>query len=69
MNRLKQGDELALDYIYKVYSEQLFISAYNMLKNKELCEDIIQDVFISIWNKREKIQIKTPLTFRMEQYL
>jgi len=61
MDRLKKGDELALNYIYNVYSEQLFISAYNMLKNKELCEDIIQDVFISIWNKREKIQIKTTL--------
>ena len=32
-----------------------------MLKNKELCEDIIQDVFFNIWKKREKINIKTSL--------
>lgn len=58
---LKRGDDKSLSLIYEKYSETLYISAYNMLKNKEACEDIIQEVFISIWNKRKNLKINTSL--------
>ena len=32
-----------------------------MLKNKEVCEDIIQEVFVNIWNKRGNLDVKTSL--------
>ena len=61
IERLKNGDKKALTELYNAYWKPLYISSYNLLKNKELCEEIIQDIFIDLWNNREKIQIKVSL--------
>ena len=59
--RLKEGDKRALTILYNNYWKPLYISSFNLLKDKEVCEEIIQDVFIEIWNKRSDIQIKVSL--------
>ncbi len=61
IERLRQGDENALKLIYDLYWEPLFIYAFNLLKKREVSEDIIQEVFIKIWEKRNSLQIKTTL--------
>ncbi|WP_411273010.1 RNA polymerase sigma-70 factor [Daejeonella sp.] len=61
MVRLREGDDLALKLIYKKYWTQLYTSAYNILHDQHACEDIIQDLFINLWNKREQIEIKASL--------
>ncbi len=61
MDRLRAGDDLALKVIYKKYWSQLYTSAFNMLQDQQACEDIIQDLFINLWNKREQIEIKASL--------
>lgn len=58
IKRLKKGEKKALTELYDSYWKSLFISSYNLLKDKELCEEIIQDVFIDFWKNREKLQIK-----------
>jgi len=61
IDRLKSGDESALTAIYKKYWQQLFLSAYNVLKDKQACEDVIQELFIKIWNNRDNIEIAVSL--------
>jgi RNA polymerase sigma-70 factor (ECF subfamily) len=61
LSSLSKGNENALKFIYQRYWERLFISAYNFLHDKEACEDIIQEVFISLWEKRETVTITTSL--------
>lgn len=61
MDRLRSGDENSLKLIYKKYWNQLFSSAYNILQDKQACEDIIQEIFINLWNKREIIEIRVSL--------
>lgn len=61
MDRLRESDDLALKLIYKKYWNKLYVSAYNMLQDQQACEDIIQDIFINLWNKREVIEIKVSL--------
>lgn len=61
MDRLRAGDEVALKLIYKKYWNQLYSSAYNLLHDQPACEDIIQDLFINLWNKREQIEIRATL--------
>lgn len=61
IQRLKKGDKKVLTELYDSYWKSLFISSYNLLKEKELCEEIIQDVFIDFWNNKEKLQIKISL--------
>lgn len=55
---LYNGQEDAFESIYKLYWPQVFSASYSRLKNKEDAENITQDVFISLWEQREKALIK-----------
>jgi len=57
VTRLREGDESALTELYNTYWRALYISSYNLLKDKELCEDIIQDIFLGIWKNRKSLNI------------
>jgi len=61
LEKLSRGDETALAAIYKQYWEIMYLAAFNLVKKKEVCEDIVQEIFVSIWNNRENIKINTSL--------
>ncbi len=48
---------LAFEEIYNRYSKNMFFYALNILNKKEVCEDIIQNVFIDFWSKRKDTKI------------
>lgn len=58
----REGDRLAFAEIFERYNDVLFSHAYNKLRNKEEARDIVQDVFVRFWNKREQIELKTNLS-------
>ena len=50
-------DKTSFDQIYKQYWSKLYIYAFNVLQEKEICEDILQEIFIDLWAKRDNVQI------------
>lgn len=56
LHHLIEGDQKSLTSIFNLYAWQLFISAYNILRDKEVCQSIIQDIFLELWKKRESLQ-------------
>ncbi|MGX1928811.1 RNA polymerase sigma-70 factor [Flagellimonas sp. 2504JD4-2] len=59
LGRLKANDERALTKLYDRYWDSAFLAAYNVLGDKKLCEDVVQELFLDIWNRRQEIRIKT----------
>ncbi len=53
--RLAQGDEAAFKTLYDYYSPRLFQFAYAIIHSRETAEEIVADVFLQIWHKRERI--------------
>lgn len=53
--RLKNGDMLAFDQVYRLYSHKLFSFVFKILKNEDEADDIVQEVFVKIWESREKL--------------
>lgn len=53
--RLNKGDKLAFEAIYKKYYEPLFLLGRRYLKDPQLAEDAVQDVFSKLWLKRSDI--------------
>jgi RNA polymerase sigma-70 factor (ECF subfamily) len=53
--RLQKGDEEAFTSLFYQYKDKLFAYIYSFTKSTETAEDIIQDVFMKIWNNREKL--------------
>lgn len=52
---LKQGDEKALEVIVLRYWEPMYKMAAHTLDDLFVCEDIVQDIFIKIWNNRQRL--------------
>ena len=49
--RCALGDRAAFADLYHATSAKLFAVLLRMLKNEELAEDALQDVFINVWHK------------------
>ncbi|MBD0777565.1 RNA polymerase sigma-70 factor [Maribacter sp. ANRC-HE7] len=63
-------DVSAFEEIYERYSKSMFLFAMNIFKKKEVCEDIVQNVFIDFWTKRKKAKVKQlkPYLFQAVKY-
>lgn len=57
LQQIKIDDKVSLEKIYKQYWSKLYIYAFNVLREREICEDIIQEIFVDLWIKRNDIQI------------
>jgi RNA polymerase sigma-70 factor (family 1) len=52
---LRTSDQNAFEAIYRKYGSILYGFAYKSISTKEDCEEIIQDVFESLWKRRESL--------------
>ena len=59
---LKNGDQIAYTAIFERYTEVLLRHAYRLLHNRHEANDVIQDVFLTLWQKRESMEFKTSLS-------
>lgn len=48
--QLQAGNEKAFERIYQLYSESIFGIIYTITRDKSVSEEILQDVFLKIWN-------------------
>ena len=58
---LKQGDRLAFTQIYDRYKYLLYTHTLKRLRSEEEAEDLIHDLFATLWNKRETFELKSHL--------
>lgn len=54
---LKKGDIAAFDAIYNQYCHKLHQFVFMYLKQEEDAEEVVQEVFIKIWESREKVDV------------
>lgn len=57
LDLLTKSDEPAFTEIYNYFWQKLFAIAYNRLKEIQAAEDIVHDVFASLWANRSKNEI------------
>lgn len=49
---IRGGDKLAFEYMYKSNVQFLFNFAKKNISSREDCEEMIQDVFLSLWERQ-----------------
>ncbi|WP_257669896.1 RNA polymerase sigma-70 factor [Parapedobacter tibetensis] len=62
MSLLNKGDHDAFTEIYDRYAELLYRHAHKVLGDTEACNDVVQDVFLMIWNRRNSLEITDSLS-------
>ena len=63
-DRIRLGDQRALETLFSVYFPRLNDFARNVVKDNVVSQDIVQDVFVKIWEKRSEVE-----TINIEAYL
>ncbi|UZR99485.1 RNA polymerase sigma-70 factor [Chondrinema litorale] len=59
--RIKEGDFAALEKLYQNNWIRLVNFSFGMLKSKEDAEEAVQDIFIRVWENREKLNPELPI--------
>lgn len=58
---LKQSNEKALSELYMRYWDKLLVVAANHLDSPQEAEEVLQDIFFSLWQRRETLELKYSL--------
>lgn len=52
----KRGEEQGFNYFFHLYYKPLVHFAFTIVNSKEAAEDIVEDSFVKLWEKRETIE-------------
>jgi len=52
---LKEGNHGSFKRLFEVYSKSLHQFSYNYLKSTEAADDVVQEVFVKIWENRQNL--------------
>ena len=55
---LKKGDEVAFNELYNAYSKPMYLKVLRMVKNKDVADELVQELFIKLWDNRRKINLE-----------
>lgn len=55
IHQLNTGNELVFEKVFKQYFKVLQNYAYTILNDLDVAEEMVQNVFLKIWEKREKL--------------
>lgn len=76
LEKLANDDQQAFSEIYFRHWEYMYKSAYAIFKDPNTSKDIVQDIFIWLWEHRSKVKIqilkpylKTAVKFKVANYI
>lgn len=58
LHRIRQSDMKAFDLLYSKYWHPLFSFANKLLRSYDDAQDIVQNVFVSVWERRNTLTIQ-----------
>ncbi len=57
--RISDGDERAFEQVFRAFYKKLLLFSQNFVKTPEHAEEVVEDVFVKLWVRRQEInQIK-----------
>lgn len=60
--KLREGDHHAFETLYHTYSRQLYWHLSKMVKDNDLAEELLQELFIKVWHARQQVRTDRPFT-------
>ncbi|MBK8144340.1 MAG: RNA polymerase sigma-70 factor [Bacteroidetes bacterium] len=61
IQQLLSGEIATYEEVYKTYFKALYVYAYTLLKDELQAEEIVQNLFLKIWDRRDRMQIESSL--------
>jgi RNA polymerase sigma-70 factor, ECF subfamily len=57
--KIREGDMRSFELLFNTYFKGLHLYALDLVRNTEDAEEIVQDVFYALWDKRQTLNIHT----------
>ncbi len=54
---LRKGDESSFEWIFRLYYAPLVVMAMRWVKDRDCAQNIVQNVFVRLWEKRSSVHI------------
>jgi len=61
LDELKSGNQSAYELVFKKYYKMLVAKAYFILEDEMEAEDVVQNLFVTIWQKSHFLSVKTTI--------
>jgi RNA polymerase sigma-70 factor (ECF subfamily) len=61
--QMKNDEEEGFSALFRKYSKPLKAEAYYRLKDLQLAEDVVQEFFLALWEKRDRIHIDSSVKY------
>jgi len=65
--RLRQGDDEAYATIFREHYSWLVLTASRLVGDRSLAEEVVQDVMLELWRRREELALTGPLRAYLHQ--
>jgi len=59
LNLMREGDSVSFNTLFDRYWEMLYSTVFSVCSDREVCSEIVHDIFLNLWLKREKLQIES----------
>jgi len=63
LEALSKGDTSAFDSLFRSYYKYLVLIAYKYTKDQDLSKDMVQEVYMDVWKRREVINIDLSIKY------
>ncbi|GAA5023112.1 RNA polymerase sigma-70 factor [Marivirga lumbricoides] len=61
LSQFQNGDKEAFEIIYNLYWKELYFHAYKRLGDEDHAEELVQELFVQLWEKRAFLAIEKSL--------
>jgi RNA polymerase sigma-70 factor, ECF subfamily len=61
VDRIRSGDQIAFEQLFNLYYSRLCVFSNGYVKSLDIARDVVQEVFIKIWDNRENFHINQSL--------
>lgn len=58
LQQLIEGDAEAFREIYELYQDKIFAFAFKLTKQRDVANDMVQEIFIKLWEKRDQVKVE-----------
>lgn len=59
LNLMREGDMASFNILFDKYWKMLYSTVFSVCSDREVCSEIVHDIFLNLWLKREKLQIES----------
>lgn len=59
LTSLSEGNESAIEMLFKTFYSPLCQYAYSFLRDRDEAEEVVQNAFVNIWDKRQELEIQS----------